>query len=166
MGSERLRLSATMLALAGMQIEPNLRVPLAIDWALHKRWLAVDAEGRAMMAATLAANGNQLDLPKQLMLLASREALEEAICWGLGIRLARRIGARSPKSLQVSRLLRDEDRLVLRLQESHRDLYGIPVEKDLKLLAERLQLEPAVEIVPDGTVWETAVEDDWFEAVQ
>ena len=165
-GSERLRLSATMLALAGMQIEPNLRVPLAIDWALHKRWLAVDAEGRAMMAATLAANGNQLDLPKQLMLLASGEALEEAICWGLGIRLARRIGARSPKSLQVSRLLRDENRLVLRLQESHRDLYGIPVEKDLELLAERLQLEPAVEIVPDGTVWETAGEDDWFEAAQ
>gem|GEM_PF-4152138 len=54
----------------------------------------------------------------------------------------------------------------MRLQESHRDLYGIPVEKDLKLLAERLQLEPAVEIVPDGTVWETAVEDDWFEAAQ
>ena len=165
-GSERLRLSATMLALAAMQIEPNLRVPLAIDWALHKRWLAIDAEGRAMMAATLAANGNQLDLPKHLKMLAPLEALEEAICWGLGIRLARRIGARAHKSLQVSRLLRDGDRLVLRLQESHQDLYGVPVEKDLKLLADRLQLEPAVEIVPDGTVWETPPEDDWLDAAQ
>ena len=165
-GSERLRLSATMLALAAMQIEPNLRVPLAIDWALHKRWLAIDAEGRAMMAATLAASGNQLDLPKHLKMLAPLEALEEAICWGLGIRLARRIGARAHKSLQVSRLLRDGDRLVLRLQESHQDLYGVPVEKDLKLLADRLQLEPAVEIVPDGTVWETPPEDDWLDAAQ
>lgn len=165
-GSERLRLSATMLALAGMQIEPNLRTNIGVDWALHKRWLAIDAEGRAMMAATLLANGNQLDLPKQLRMLAAPEALEEAICWGLGIRLARRIGARSPKSFQVSRLLRDEDRLVLRLQESHRDLYGVPVEKDLNLLADRLQLEPALEIVPDGTVWETPLEGDWLDAAQ
>ncbi|NNE49124.1 MAG: hypothetical protein HKN38_02845 [Altererythrobacter sp.] len=119
-----------------------------------------------MMAATICANGNKLDVPPELQTLATSEALEEAICWGLGVRLARRVGARSPKSLQVSRLLRDVDKLVLRLQESHRDLYGVPVEKDLKLLADRLELEPAVEIVPDGTVWETAVEDDWFDAAQ
>lgn len=152
-GSERVRLSATMLALAAMQIEPNLRVPLAIDWALHKRWMAIDAAGRAMMAATLAANGNQIDLSKQLKMLAPPEALEEAICWGLGVRLARRIGARSLKSLQVSRLLRDDTRLVLRLQESHKDLYGVPVEKDLKLLADRLGLQPDVEIVSGDTLW-------------
>mgnify|MGYP000579672161 CR=1 FL=1 len=43
--------------------------------------------------------------------------------------------------------------LILRLQESHRDLYGIPVEKDLGLLADRLGLIPAVEIVAEDAVW-------------
>ena len=162
-GSERIRLAATMLALAGMQIEPNLRLNIGMDWALHKRWLNIDAEGRALMAATLCANGNQLDLPKDLKELASAEALEEAICWGLGIRLARRIGARSRKSFQVSRLMRVEDRLVLRLQESHRDLYGIPVEKDLKLLADQLGLAPDLEIVPDDAVWDSNSDTDWID---
>jgi exopolyphosphatase/guanosine-5'-triphosphate,3'-diphosphate pyrophosphatase len=152
-GSERVRLAATMLALASIQIEPNLRIDQAIDWALHKRWIALDPVGRAQMAATVSANGNQLALPKALTKLASPAALEEAICWGLAIRLARRVGARSRKSFQVSRLMRDNGRLILRLQESHRDLYGIPVEKDLGLLADRLGLEPAVEIVADDAVW-------------
>ncbi len=107
------------------------------------------------MAATVAANCNELNLPKSLSRLASPEALEEAICWGLAIRLARRVGARSRKSFQVSRLMRDETRLILRLQESHRDLYGIPVEKDLGLLADRLGLQPDVEIVPDDMVWDS-----------
>jgi len=165
-GSERIRLSATMLALAAMQIEPNLRVQLGIDWALHKRWLAIDPEGRAMMAATLAANGNQLELPRELSMLASPDALEEALCWGLGIRLARRIGARSRKSFHVSRLLRDDDRLILRLQESHRDLYGIPVEKDLALLAGRLDLKPELEIVENETVWDTSEDIIRLDAAQ
>lgn len=155
-GSERVRLAATMLSLASIQIEPNLRVDQAIDWALHKRWMAIDAAARAQMAATVSANCNELSLPKSLFRLASPEALEEAICWGLAVRLARRIGARSRRSFQVSGLKRDGAKLVLRLQESHRDLYGIPVEKDLGLLADRLGLEPKAEIVPDDTVWELA----------
>lgn len=159
-GSERVRLAATMLALASIQIEPNLRTELAINWALHKRWLAIDAAARAQMAATVAANGNRLDLPAALSRLAGGEALEEAICWGLAIRLARRVGARSRRSFQVSRLLRDDDRLVLRLARSHRDLYGIPVEKDLGLLAGRLGLVPDVEIVEEGEVWHASEGDE------
>ena len=165
-GSERVRLAATMLALASIQIEPNLRVEQAIDWALHKRWLAIDPVGRAQMAATSAANGNQLAMPKSLTKLASAEALEEAICWGLAIRLARRVGARSRKSFQVSRLMRDGGRLVLRLQESHRDLYGITVERDLALLAGRLRLEPAVEIVAEDMVWDSDEADARFSLVK
>ncbi|MEM8725733.1 MAG: Ppx/GppA family phosphatase [Pseudomonadota bacterium] len=148
-GSERLRLAATMLALASMQIEPNLRHPLAVDWALHKRWLAIDGRGRAMLAATSMANGNHCDMPKALTELASDKALEEAICWGLAIRVARRIGARSRRSLQVSRLVLGYDGLILRLAETHRDLFGVPTEKDMKLLADRLGVDFKVEIVAD-----------------
>jgi exopolyphosphatase/guanosine-5'-triphosphate,3'-diphosphate pyrophosphatase len=138
-----------MLALASMQIEPNIRLPQAIDWALHKRWIALDGKERAMLAAAIAANGNQLDPPASVKALASEEALEEAICWGLAVRLARRLGACSRRSLQVSRLLVQGNTLVLRLATSHGALFGLPTEKDMKLLAGRLGLDWRVEIVPD-----------------
>ncbi|MBV7266440.1 Ppx/GppA family phosphatase [Erythrobacter ani] len=149
-GSERLRLAATMLALASMQIEPNIRHPQALEWALHKRWIAVSSEERAMLAAAIAANGNNLDLPANVGELASEEALEEAICWGLAVRIARRLGANSRRSLQVSRLIVRDDDLVLRLEESHAALCGLPTEKDMKLLSGRLGLDWTVEIVADG----------------
>ncbi len=151
-GSERMRLAATTLALASMQIEPNIRLPQAIDWALHKRWIAVDGQRRAMLAAAIAANGNALSMPRKVMALASEEALEEAICWGLAVRLARRLGARSRRSLQMSRLLVENDRLILRLAKSHAALFGVPTEKDITLLADRLGLDWEVQIVPDNAL--------------
>ncbi|GAA4647522.1 exopolyphosphatase [Pontixanthobacter gangjinensis] len=145
-GSERLRMAATMLALASMQIEPNLRVGLAMDWALHKRWIDVDACGRAMMAAAVAGNGNRCNLPKSLYELASAEQLEDAICWGLAIRLSRRLGGRSGKLFNVSNLSIQDTKLVLTLDESHAALFGQPTEKDMALLADRLSLDPVMRV--------------------
>lgn len=148
-GSERLRLAATMLALAAMQIEPNIRLPQAINWALHKRWVGIDGKGRAMLAAAIAANGNQLNLPSEVRALASPEALEEAVRWGLALRLARRLGGQSRRSLEVSKLGISEGELVLTLAESHAALFGQPTEKDMKLLAGRLGLGWRVDVVPE-----------------
>ncbi|MBU7580609.1 MAG: Ppx/GppA family phosphatase [Porphyrobacter sp.] len=148
-GSERLRMAATMLGLAGMQIEPNIRLPQAINWALHKRWIGIDGKGRAMLAAAIAANGNQLSLPSEVRALASDAALEEAICWGLALRLARRLGAQSARSLEVSRLIVEDGVLVLQLAQSHAALFGQPTEKDMKLLAGRLGLIWRVDVVPE-----------------
>jgi exopolyphosphatase/guanosine-5'-triphosphate,3'-diphosphate pyrophosphatase len=155
-GSERLRMAATMLALAAMQIEPNIRLPQAINWALHKRWIGIDGKGRAMLAAAIAANGNRLSLPADVRALAGEEALEEAVRWGLALRLARRLGAQSRRSLEVSRLVIDEGALVLRLAESHAALFGSPTEKDMKLLAGRLGLTWRVDIVPESLLYTKA----------
>nr|WP_298929692.1 Ppx/GppA family phosphatase [uncultured Erythrobacter sp.] len=149
-GTERLRLAATMLALASMQIEPNIRLPQAIDWALHKRWMAISGQERAMLAAAIAANGNHLNLAEHVTELAGSDALNEAICWGLAVRLARRIGAKSRRSLQVSRLIIRDGILVLRIEESHAALFGLPTEKDIRLLAGQLGAEWTVEIVKAG----------------
>jgi exopolyphosphatase/guanosine-5'-triphosphate,3'-diphosphate pyrophosphatase len=148
-GSERLRLAATMLGLAGMQIEPNIRLPQAISWALHKRWVGIDGKGRAMLAAAIAANGNQLSLPSEVRALASEEALEEAVRWGLALRLARRLGAQSPRSLEATRLRVEDGALVLELAKSHEALFGAPTEKDMKLLAGRLGLGWRTSVVPE-----------------
>lgn len=152
-GSERLRLAATMLALASMQIEPNIRLPQSIDWALFKRWIAASGQDRAMLAAAIAANGNVLDLPAAVRELASEEALDEAICWGLAVRLARRLGGSSRRSLQVSRLLVEDEVLVLRLAESHGALFGVSTEKDIKLLSGQLGLDWKLEVVPEAALY-------------
>lgn len=142
-GSERLRLAATMLSLASMQIEPNLRVAQGIEWSLHKRWLAVTAADRAMLAAAVAGNANRAELPPEVTGLADGDALAAARCWGLATRLCRRLGGRSPNLFQLSNLqVEDERLLVLSIEESHAALFGIPNQKDLQLLADHLDLEP------------------------
>jgi exopolyphosphatase/guanosine-5'-triphosphate,3'-diphosphate pyrophosphatase len=151
-GSERLRLAATMLALAAMQIEPNIRLPQAINWALHKRWIGIDGKGRAMLAAAIAANGNRFSLPAEVRALAGEEALEEAVRWGLALRLARRLGAQSRRSLEVSKLVIAEGALELRLAHSHAALFGSPTEKDLKQLAGRLGLGWRLAVVPESAL--------------
>jgi exopolyphosphatase / guanosine-5'-triphosphate,3'-diphosphate pyrophosphatase len=151
-GSERLRMTSIMLALASMQIEPNIRLPQATDWALHKRWIAINSKERAMVAAAIEANGNALDLPEGIRGLASEEALDEAVCWGLAVRLARRLGASSRRSLRESRLTVEDGFLTLRLAESQGALFGFSTEKDMKLLAGRLGLDWKVEIVPDDAL--------------
>lgn len=149
-GSERLRMAATMLALASLQVEPNLRLSQATDWALYKRWLAIDDAGRAMMAATVLANSGSLDLPPLVAGLAPREALDEALTWGLAIRLCRRLGLQSRKSLAMTRLRVEGKSLVLAFHESHAALSVAPAPKDLKNLAERLGLTPKIEILDDA----------------
>ncbi len=151
-GSERLRLAATMLSLASMQTEPNLRTGQAIDWALHKRWIALDSQERAMLAAAVSANGNKCDLPNRITNLAPPEQLEVAIAWGLAIRLCRRLGALSRRTFHATSLAIEDERLVLSLEQDHADLFGIQNEKDLKLLADRLGLESQVTIAPDTTI--------------
>ncbi|RVQ69752.1 Ppx/GppA family phosphatase [Croceicoccus ponticola] len=148
-GSERLRLAATMLALASLQIEPNLRMQHSVDWALYKRWLGIDDVGRAMMAATALGNGGETDLPKLLTELAPVERLDEALTWGLAIRLCRRLGLQSRQSLQMTKLVVEDDTLRLVFNESHAALAIAPAPKDLKNLAERLGLKPSIEVVSE-----------------
>lgn len=148
-GSERLRLAATMLALASMQVEPNMRNLFGTEWAMHKRWLALSAAERGMLAMAIAANGNRCKPSDDMLALTDEGALETAICWGLATRLCRRLGGRSRATFEVSRLrVEDNQRLVLSIEESHADLYGLSSAKDMALLAERLGLEPVFRSVP------------------
>ncbi|MBO9604201.1 MAG: Ppx/GppA family phosphatase [Novosphingobium sp.] len=153
-GSERVRLAATMLALASMQIEPNLRVRQAINWALYKRWMNLDDTGRAMMAAAVSANCGVAELPRQLYRLTNEAMLDEAVSWGLAIRLARRLGGGSRRSLRNTALGVSGKKLVLYLGETHADLWVEHVEQDLANLAARLGLKPAHQIVANDDLLE------------
>lgn len=139
-GSERLRIAATMLAMAAAHIEPNMRLSHCVDWALHKRWLGLDHRGRAMLAAALRAACNKPEPTPALRQLASDSDLAEAAAWGLAIRLCRRLGAGSRLSLLTSRLSREEDALVLWIDPARAQLVSGNVESDLKALAQWLGL--------------------------
>lgn len=146
-GRKRLRLAATMLSLAAYRTEPNLRAEEAVEWALRKRWVGLDGEGRAMIAAAVCANTGRNAVLPELGRVASPASLEEGRAWGLATRLCRRFSGGSPDVLAQSALSVEEGQLVLAMREPVEVLYTTPAEKDLKALAQVLGLEPAVRVI-------------------
>ncbi len=140
---ENLRLSATILAIASQQIEPNLRSVTVVDWALHKRWIGICGAGRAMLAACLLANVNR-EIPVDIELLAKPEEIHQAVAWGLSIRLCRRLTGLAPQLFSSAELLATKGQLVLSLAPAITPLATEVVEKDLKLLADHLSLKPVI----------------------
>ncbi len=145
-GSERLRLAAAMLTKAQTRLEPNMRLKHSIDWALDKRWIGIDHRGRALIAAALRGACARPEPTADLLRLASAEELREAAAWGLAFRLCRRIGAGSRASMLTSRLLREDGKLILWLDESRQQLASDSVIADLGKLAAWLGCAPELQI--------------------
>ena len=143
-GDPTLRLAATLLALVSLRIEPNLRAAHILDGALRKRWVGIDAPGRALIAACALANAGRPVPIEELGRLAPAERLREAAGWGLAMRLCRRFTGLSPQALAGSTLTVDGNALVLSVTEPYAALFTDLAEKDLKALAEHLGLRPVV----------------------
>lgn len=139
-GSERLRLAATMLALAAATVEPNLRADLAVTWALRKRWIGVTNRERTMLAAALMAGSARFDLPPAWHTYADSDDLRAAQAWGLGARLCRRFSGCSPKALAESRLSHEPGVLMLHVGEPYGVLLNEGVDRDLRALGGLLGL--------------------------
>lgn len=144
--NERLRLAAAHLSSALQRVEPNLRANHAAEWALDKRWIAVEARERAMICAALFGSLGRTDPPAMLDALASRKDIREGTSWGLSFRLARRLGAGSQVSLSMSELRLEKKTLTLHIDESRAALATYPLTKDLGALAEWLGREPRIKI--------------------
>jgi exopolyphosphatase/guanosine-5'-triphosphate,3'-diphosphate pyrophosphatase len=138
---ERLRLAATMLALANWHVEPNLRCDLALDWALRKRWIGIDSSGRAQLAMAALASTGRTEVPEALNRLASPQALSDAVSWGLATRLCRKLTTCVATALAASTLSRTDDRLVLTVREPWHPLVTDTVEKELRALSAWLKLD-------------------------
>ena len=145
---ERLRLVAAQLSDALQRVEPNLRLTHASAWALDKRWIDCLPSERAQICAALYASTGRTDYPERLRALADREALRDAVTWGLSFRLARKLGGGSRPSLSASRLYRKKDRLVLRLDPSRAELAHYPVTRELEALASWLGVDAKLKIAP------------------
>jgi exopolyphosphatase/guanosine-5'-triphosphate,3'-diphosphate pyrophosphatase len=145
---ERLRLAATLLALAAMQIEPNLRTEQAISWALRKRWIGLDARGRAMVAIVVLANSGDTAIPPELAGLATAADFRQAIGWGLAVRLCRKLTGCTAQGLASTTVSVDEGQLKVVLHDPMHALYSNAIGKDHRLLADWFGLEPTVELLP------------------
>jgi exopolyphosphatase/guanosine-5'-triphosphate,3'-diphosphate pyrophosphatase len=137
---EPLRLAATMLALASMRAEPNLRAKQAADWALRKRWIGVTAEGRAMLAMAVRANNGRIAGAEDLLRLAGGPRLRQAQVWGLATRLCRRFTGGATRALAGSGLAVEDGQLVLWTRGDTSVLYTDTVARDHRWLAENLGL--------------------------
>lgn len=145
-GQERLRLAATLLALAAQRIEPNLRMEQAMDWALRKRWIGIGDRERAILAVAAIANTGRTTFPDEYLRLASAADLREAVTWGLATRLCRKFSGCIAQSLTHSSLDLADGKLVLSVGAPVRPLYTEGVDKYLRLLANWLEAEPATKL--------------------
>ncbi len=146
-GQERLRHAATMLALAANRTEPNLRADEALEWALRKRWIGIDGEGRAMIAAAASANvAAKAEFPA-LERIAPPASLRKGRVWGLAVRLARRFSGGTRDALEQSALTVEDGQLILSLHDGIAALYTQQAEKDHKALAQALGLTPAQRVI-------------------
>jgi exopolyphosphatase/guanosine-5'-triphosphate,3'-diphosphate pyrophosphatase len=132
--------------MAAARLEPNLRTRHALDWALHKRWIGLDMAGRARIAAALVGACDKPALPSELLSLADEPLLREALGWGLGIRLCRRLGGGSRLSLAGSALTVKDGKVVLWSDPNQADLIAETVRSDLAALAKWLGMESEIRI--------------------
>ncbi|MCB2048264.1 MAG: Ppx/GppA family phosphatase [Novosphingobium sp.] len=143
--TRELKLAAAMLSLASMRIEPNVRAREALDWALGKRWIGMDARSRAMAAVVMFGNMGSSDMTQDLREFASPDDLEWAGRWGLALRLGRKLTNGSLIALEQSALVRTDGYLGLALDDLTEPLCNASALKNLARLADRLGLEPRQE---------------------
>lgn len=137
----RLRHAACLLADTSWRANPEFRVELGIETALHGNWVGVDARGRAMMAAALAASlGAQPPYPSPIPLLAGPQDIAMATAWGLAIRLAQRLSGGVAGPLHRTGICRTDGGVELTFEDGDLALSGEAVEKRLKALGAALGL--------------------------
>ncbi len=141
----RLRLAACLLSDIAWRAHPDFRAERGVDVALHGNWVAITAAERAALAGALhACFGGSADAPIMATLaqLAPAPLLARARIWGLALRLGQRLTGGTAVALAASRLEREADMVVLRLNAGHADLAGDAVQRRLKLLGNALGLTP------------------------
>ncbi|MFZ4689053.1 MAG: Ppx/GppA family phosphatase [Polymorphobacter sp.] len=143
----RLRLAACLLSDIAWRAHPDFRAERGVDMALHGNWVAITAAERAALAQALHycfGGSNTAPVLALLARLAPAPLLAHARVWGLALRLGQRLTGGTAAALSASRLERDGEAVVLRLDARHSALFGDSVLRRLKLLGQATGLEPQV----------------------
>lgn len=141
---ERIRCAACLLSDVAWRAHPDFRAERGVDVALHGSWVAITARERAMLAAALFAcfgGGPNDPIVAYLHVLADAASLARARDWGLALRLGQRLTGGTAQALEKGRLRREGGKLVLTLPAAQAALYGEPVARRHRTLAQALRLE-------------------------
>ncbi|WP_294395234.1 Ppx/GppA family phosphatase [uncultured Sphingomonas sp.] len=134
----RLRHAACLLADVGWRAHPEFRAERGLDIALHGNFVAIDAQGRALLGQALFTHFGGEGVPQIVERLIGRDMAAQAMRWGYAMRLGQRLSGGVPGPLETSSLAVEQGRVVLRLLGEDVALYGEAVERRHKLLAESL----------------------------
>ena len=133
----RIRLAACLLADTGWRAHPEFRAERGLEMALHGNWVGIEANGRGKMAQALFTNfGGGIGVVDELVSLCTMAELEQAARWGLAMRLGQRLSGGVAGPLELSRVAIEDDKLVLYVDRGDAELYGEPVAKRHRQLAE------------------------------
>ncbi len=140
---KRVRLAACLLADTGWRAHPEFRAERGLEMALHGNWVGIESNGRGKMAQALFTNfGGGVGVVEELTRLCTEQELEQAARWGLAMRLGQRLSGGVAGPLELSRIGIEKGRLVLCIDLSDAELYGEPVERRHRQLAEAMGKEP------------------------
>ena len=111
----------------------------------HGNWVAVNPQGRVIMAQALSANfGRDRLADQRLEQLCKDDQLRRAHCWGLAMRLGQRMSGGVASVLKRTRLEVAGGELLLLIREGEDALVGDVVERRFVRLAQSLGLDPVV----------------------
>lgn len=143
----RLRQTACLLHDIAWSANPEFRAFEAMEAALHGNWPAASGSDRVIIAMALyAAAGGPNPPPALLARLAGEAQLTRARQWGLGIRLAQRLGGGTKAVLEHTRLSVSGGTLTLSFDPRAADLAGVSVDRRLRQFANAMGLKPATNL--------------------
>ncbi len=145
----RLRRAACLLGDVAWRANPDFRAERGLEIALHGNWIGIDGAGRAMLGQALYSNfGGGAELVPEISGLASVDALQRGMQWGLAIRLAQRLSGGVAGPLENARITRNSGCIELRLNGAYACLRGETVNRRLKNLGQAMELD--WQVVIDG----------------
>ncbi|OYW87361.1 MAG: hypothetical protein B7Z20_05310 [Sphingobium sp. 32-64-5] len=137
----RLRRAACFLGDVAWRANPDFRAERGVEIALHSNWAGIDGAGRAMVAQALhSAFGGGLEGTVEVNGLASADALQRAVQWGMAIRLAQRLSGGAAKPLEGTGIRVAGGAVLLTFDAVGAGLKGEAVTRRLKNLAQVMGL--------------------------
>ncbi|MEH6756269.1 MAG: Ppx/GppA family phosphatase [Parasphingorhabdus sp.] len=142
---QRIRQAACNLGDVAWRANPNFRAERGLVMGLHGNWIGITGAEREMLGQALFTSfgGGSTIFPGGGK-LASEQATQRAICWGLAMRMGQRLSGGTRNPLEQTQLRKIEGRLEIIMADDMRGLYGDAVAKRHLQLANMLDLEPVV----------------------
>ncbi len=154
-GQRRLREAACWMSDVGSRDHPEFRAEQAFLRVLRQPGIGLDHHARAFLALAIALRyeaDRDTGYLRPARLLLDVSSAHRAVVLGTALRLAYTLSAGTPDLLAATALSVQDNRLVLRLDESCGVFAGESVLRRLDGLAQEVGLESATAIMPKGTV--------------